>query len=212
MNRYWAVAGGVAGFFLAGYLLAEAFGVPWLATPPELTAGAGAGAALLAVGLLVADSLLPVPSSLVMIALGGLYGAVLGGLLALVGRVGMAMVGFAVGRRGGPLLARLVPEPSRTRADGLLQRWGAVAIVATRPVPLVAETVAVMAGASAMTWRRAALAALVGSLPEAAIYGWAGATARGAAVGGVVWVALVVLVAGAWAVGRLAERRTAPRP
>lgn len=208
MSRYWAVAAGLLAFFLAGFLLAEALGLPWLTTPPQLDAG-GPAAPALAVGLLVADAVAPVPGSLVMIALGGLYGLWLGAALALAGRLGMTLVGFAIGRRGGPLLARTVPAPAQARAAELVRRWGAAAIIVTRPVPLVAETVVVMAGASGMSWRRAMAAAVLGSLPEALLYAWAGAGARGLADGAVLWVALLVLAVGVWAIGNLVDRRLA---
>ncbi len=80
------------------------------------------------VGLLIADVLLPVPSSIVMIAHGALFGVVYGTLLSLIGGTGATLVGFALGRRGGPLLARVVSREERTRADCLLRRWGALAI------------------------------------------------------------------------------------
>ncbi len=94
------------------------------------------------------DVALSVPSSLVMVAHGAHLGVVIGTVLSVVGSTGAALVGFALGRRGGPLLARLVPPEERTRADRLLARWGTLAIIITRPVPLLAQTTAVMAGTS----------------------------------------------------------------
>jgi len=49
----------------------------------------------------------------------------------------------------------------------LLARRGTLAIIVTRPVLLLSETTALMAGASPLGWRRVALAALAGSLPGA---------------------------------------------
>ena len=54
--------------------------------------------------------------------------------------------------KGGPLLSRLVPPEERARANDLLDRWGEMAVVATRPVPILAETVAILAGASPKSW------------------------------------------------------------
>ena len=86
---------------------------------------------------------LPVPFSLVMVAHGALFGVAVGTtLLSVVGSTVAALVGFALGRRGGPLLTRLVPPEERVRADRLLTRWGTLAIIVTRPVPLLAETTA----------------------------------------------------------------------
>jgi membrane protein DedA with SNARE-associated domain len=98
-----------------------------------------------------------------------------------------------------------VPPEERARADHILRRWGGLAIVVTRPVPLLAETVAIMAGTSPLGWRRAALAALLGSLPPALLYALSGATAA-ALTSGILVLGLVLLVAGIfWLVGYLAE-------
>jgi uncharacterized membrane protein YdjX (TVP38/TMEM64 family) len=146
-----------------------------------------------------------VPSSTLMIAHGALFGVVGGTLLSLAGSMGAAVVGFALGRRGGALLARFVPYEERARADRMLARWGALAIVITRPVPLLAETVTIMAGASPLGWGWATLAALVGSLPPALLYALTGAAATGIANGALMF-GLVLVVAGVfWLVGHLAR-------
>src|SRR5215208_2778221 len=131
-----------------------------------------------------------------MIAHGAVFGVVLGTLLSLLGSLGAMLVGFAMGRRGGAVLTRCVSPRERATADRLLERYGALAIVVTRPVPLLAETVAVLAGASPLGWKRAMLAALIGSLPAAAIYALAGAVGVGS--GALVFAAVVVLAGGTW--------------
>jgi uncharacterized membrane protein YdjX (TVP38/TMEM64 family) len=204
MTRYWTIAGGIVAIFLTGYLLAEGFNID-IMTNPSL--GQGIGGAVLGVSLLVADAVLPVASSLVMIALGALYGAGVGTLLALVGRVGMEVVGFWIGRHGGPILVRFVSPRARSRADRLLERWGALAIVFSRPVPLLSETIAILAGASPMGWTRLLLAATIGSLPEAAIYAIAGSTAATFQSAAVIWSALLFLAGIFWLVGIWLDKR-----
>ena len=194
MRRYWAISGLILLLLLALFLLVEALGVPLLTNPAPWLASGGLAAALVGVGLLVVDVVLPVPSNLVMIAHGALFGVALGTLLSLVGSMGAALVGFAIGRRGGPLLARLMSPAERAYADELLARWGALAIVVTRPVPLVAELVTILAGASPLGWGRAALASLAGSLPAAVLYALAGAWATGFEQGALVF-GLVLLIA-----------------
>jgi uncharacterized membrane protein YdjX (TVP38/TMEM64 family) len=194
MKRYWILAGGLFFTFLLLFLLVEALGVPLLADPSPWLRHGGWVAALVGVGLLVADVFLPIPSSLVMIAHGALFGVGVGFLLSLTGSVGAALVGFAVGRRGGALLERLVPREERARADLLLLRWGALAVLVTRPVPLMAETVAILAGASPLGWGRLTLAAVAGSLPGALLYAVAGAMAVDFQ-SGVLVLGLVLLVA-----------------
>ena len=205
MKRYWAIVGAMFAFLLGLFLLVEVTDVPLLMDPSPWLNSRSILVALLGTGLLVVDVVLPVPSSLVMVAHGALFGVVGGTLLSVGGSMGAALVGFSLGRRGGTLLARLVPPEERARADHILSRWGVLAIVVTRPVPLLAETVAIMAGTSPLGWRQVALATLVGSLPPALLYALSGATAA-ALTSGVLVFALVLLVAGIfWLAGYLAE-------
>lgn len=213
MKRYLLIVSGVLAFFLCLFLLVGALGVPLLVDPTPWLNHGGALAASLGVGLLIADVVLPVPSSLVMVAHGALFGVLGGTLLSLAGSTGAAMFGFWVGRRGGRLLERLVTAEERARADLLLDRWGTLAVIVTRPVPLLAETVAIMAGASPMGWGRTALAALAGSLPPALLYALTGAVVSNFQSTSLMF-AFVLLVTGIfWTVGRRVvpdEKRARP--
>jgi uncharacterized membrane protein YdjX (TVP38/TMEM64 family) len=210
MKRYWMFAATLLALFLTSYLLVEALDVSVLTDPRASLNGAGWAGAALGVSLLVADQFLPVPSSLVMISLGALYGAPAGIVLSLTGRVGMAAAGFAVGRAGGPLLERIVFDRERARADALLRRWGALAVLVSRPVPLVAETVAIAAGASPLRWTRVLAAAALGSLPEAVAYSLAGSIAPSFENAGLIWGSFFVIAASFWLLGRWIDRRTKP--
>lgn len=175
MKRYIFIMALMIAFFLVLFFIVEALGVPLLTDPTPWMKQGGVLAAALGVGLLIADVLLPVPSSLVMVAHGALFGVALGTLLSLLGSAGAALFGFAIGRRGGKLLELVVTREERTRADSLLARWGALAIIVTRPVPVLAETVAIMAGASSLSWSNVLLASLAGSVPPALLYALTGA-------------------------------------
>lgn len=202
MRRYLLTMGGMLAFFLCLFLLVEALGVPLLVDPSPWLNRGGAAAAALGVGLLVADVLLPVPSSLVMVAHGALFGVVGGTLLSLLGSTGAAMFGFWLGRRGGRFLERLVPPEERARADLLLERWGTLAVVLTRPIPLLAETVSIMAGASKLGWGRTALAALAGSLPPALLYALTGAAVANFQSATLMFLFVLLVTGVFWAVGR----------
>lgn len=212
MKRYVAAASGLVVLLLTLFVIVEVAQLPVLTDPrPALGAG-GVGAALVGVGLLVADVVLPVPSSLVMLSHGALFGAVGGAALSLSGAVGAAIVGFAIGRGGGPLLHRVVSANERRRADALLERWGLLALIVTRPVPVLAETVAIMAGTSRMRMTTVAFGAAVGAVPAAVLYGIAGAVAapvaNGVLVFGVVLaIGLVVAIVGTAVPHRRRARR-----
>ncbi len=207
MRRYAILAGLLLASFLFLFLLIEALEIPLLTDPVWGMERAGVLAALIGTALLVVDVALPVPSSLVMIAHGAFFGVMIGTLLSMIGSVGAVLVGFAIGRRGGVLLARLVPPEERARADRLLERWGALAILITRPVPLLAETITILAGASPLGWMRALLAALAGSFPAALLYAITGATTVSFANGALMFGALLLMAAVFWGAGRWAESR-----
>jgi 3-dehydroquinate synthase len=209
MRRYWAVASAVFLLFLVSFAAVENL-APELFAEPRALMDAGGLAGLVGVALLVADVVLPVPSSVVMLAHGALFGLVVGALLSVVGNLGAALVGFAIGRRGGPAMSRFVSPQERARADRMLAEWGAMAIIVTRPLPMVAETTTILAGASPMSWRRLIGAVLAGSVPLALLYGWAGAAAT--TFDSVVPVfGLAIAMAGVfWTAGRLG--RASPRP
>ena len=175
MKRYLLIAATLIVFFTILFVIVEALHVPLLSDPTPWMKHGGVVAACVGVGLLIADVLLPVPSSLVMVAHGALFGVFWGTTLSLLGSLGAAIFGFAIGRRGGRLMERVVTPAERERAGDILARWGTLAVIVTRPVPLLAETVAIMAGATTMTWRSLVLASFAGSLPPALLYALTGA-------------------------------------
>ncbi len=188
--------------FLALFGVVEGLGVPILTDPSVVLGRASLAAAAAGVALLWADVLLPVPSSVIMVANGALFGFATGAALSLAGSLGAAVLGFALGRRGSRLLTRVVSPAEKARADALLSRYGALAVLVTRAVPLLAETTVIMAGTSPMSWRRMLAAAFAGSLPPCLLYALAGAQ-RGGAASTVVMFAIVMAVAGVfWWVGR----------
>jgi uncharacterized membrane protein YdjX (TVP38/TMEM64 family) len=206
MKRYLLIVVAMMAFFLITFLVVQALGIPLLGDPTPWMQHGGVIAAILGVGLLIADVLLPVPSSLVMVAHGALFGVVGGTLLSLVGSMGAALFGFAIGRRGGKLLERLVKPAEREWADRMLARWGGLAVVVSRPIPIVAETVAIIAGTSPLGWGRMTMAALAGSLPPALLYALTGATVANFQSTSLMF-GVVLLVTGAfWLIGRWFER------
>jgi uncharacterized membrane protein YdjX (TVP38/TMEM64 family) len=207
MRRYWVFVGAVFASFLSLWLLADALGMARLTDPAATMEGRGPWPALVGVGLMVVDVVLPVPSSLIMVANGALYGVVAGALLSLVGKSCAALVAFALGRSGRGLVDRLIGERERARGERLLARWGLLAILVSRPLPILAETVVLLAGTAGLRMAPVVLTALVGSVPEAVAFGFAGAAAASFGNQVLIWLALLVLAALTWLVLRRVERR-----
>jgi uncharacterized membrane protein YdjX (TVP38/TMEM64 family) len=177
VRGYGLVVAVLVGGALLLFGLAEWAALPLLTDPLPAMRAAGVAAALVGLGLLTVDVLLPVPSSVVMVAHGALFGVLPGAALSLLGGVSATVVGFAVGRRGRGVVERVTTPAQRAAADRLLTRWGPWAVVSTRAVPVLAETVAVLAGTSPMRWPVLLCAGAAGTAVPALLYAAAGAGA-----------------------------------
>jgi uncharacterized membrane protein YdjX (TVP38/TMEM64 family) len=206
MRRYAAIAAIVGLVLLACFAAVEALDVGLLTDPRDTLAGGGVGVALIAVGLLVADVVLPVPSSIVMVSLGAAYGLVLGAALATVGSVLAAVLAFAIGRRSDKLVDRVVSHRDRSAFAQWFERRGDLAIIVSRPLPIVAETVAGLAGTTAMPARRFVPVVILGTLPASIAYSSVGAAVAEFDSGTVTAVAVVVVAAVFWSIGEGTRR------
>jgi uncharacterized membrane protein YdjX (TVP38/TMEM64 family) len=202
LRRYWLVTSVLLLLFLLVFAVFEWRGVPLLQDPSKWLAGGGGWAAALSVGLLVADVFLPIPSSVIMIGNGALFGVAAGTALSLVGSLGASALGFFIGRRSARLIERLVSPGEKAHADALLARWGALAIVVTRPIPLLAETTAILAGGSPLGWPRLLAASVAGALPPCLLYALTGAHSRSFGSGALVFAAVLLVAGGFYFLGR----------
>lgn len=202
MKRYLLTAAALIVCFTILFLIVEALHVPLLSDPTPWMKHGGVVAAVIGVGLLIADVVLPVPSSLVMVAHGALFGVWWGTTLSLLGSAGAAVCAFAIGRRGGRFMERVVTPAERARASSVLARWGTLAIIVTRPVPLLAETVAIMAGTTSMTWRSLIVASFAGSLPPALLYALTGAAVANLQSTALMFGLVLLIASLFWLIGR----------
>jgi 3-dehydroquinate synthase len=158
--------------------------------------------ALVEIGVLAADILLPVPSSLVATLGGATIGILPGTVCAWLGMTIGAAVGWALGRVGGRAVAAIDPA-DRLRLDRERHRLGPFVVVLSRPLPLVAEAVALLAGGTRMPAGEFLRAAASGNLAVAFAWSLAGgAGVRGDAFPAVLVAALVIPVAAAWLIAR----------
>jgi len=161
-----------------------------------------AGASPLSWGLAALAALAGNLPAALLYALTGAYANEVASASLMFGLVLLLTGVFWLGRKGGTLLGRMVRPEERARADRLLKRWGAMAIVLTRPIPMVAETVAILAGASPLRWGLVALAALAGNLPAALLYALTGAYANDFASASLMFGLVILLTGVFWLIGR----------
>jgi membrane protein DedA with SNARE-associated domain len=100
-------------------------------------------------GLLAVDVLLPIPSSLVMVAAAIVLPAVAAFFSCFAGLMLGSGLGYGMGRwLGEPLLKRMAGEERRSSLSAWFARHGVAVIAICRPVPMLAELSIVMAGSA----------------------------------------------------------------
>ncbi len=194
MKRAIILAVFVAGVIVASKLLMEdALGLSLESTAAAWLADAGTGSAILIVALLALDVFFPIPSSLVMVLSGAAFGVAAGAALALTGSIAGGWLGFELVRRyGRRVSAKLVGDDEVEHFHRFFERHGVAAVIVTRPLPIVMETISIVAGLSGMTRRAFLGASLLGTGPIVLVYAYAGAFSREA---GSVLPAAVILAA-----------------
>lgn len=97
-------------------------------------------------GLLAADVLLPVPSSVVSAAAGVLLGFWRGAAAVWAGMTAACLIGYAFGAWASAAARRFVGQAGMTRAEQMSARYGDYALMLCRPVPVLAEASVIVAG------------------------------------------------------------------
>lgn len=207
MTRFWIFTAALLIAMLLLFFVVQALQLPFLAEDRSILLSQKKWVAGLAgIGLLIVDVVAPVPSSIVMLANGMLFGPVLGTLMSVAGGMGAALVGYWIGIRGERAGKRWLGDESLARANSFFLKHGMMAVIVSRPIPILAEAVSILAGISRMPARRFSPAVLIGLLPTGSIYAVAGAYALDLNSGMYVFLAVVVLGGVVWVVGKLVMR------
>ena len=137
----------------------------------------GVVAAVAIISLLASDIFLPIPATIVMVLSGALFGTFEGALISLIGSLLGNWIGFELMHRfGATMCKRFVSEAQFRRMEPLLKRFGSIAIVVSRPVPIMMETLSFLAGLARMPRAVFLAASLAGTVPVCLLYGYAGAS------------------------------------
>lgn len=116
--------------------------------------------------LLVADILLPIPSTVVMSALGWLYGWWWGGWIASAGSMLSGITAYGLCRwLGRPAARWIAGEDGIHRGEEIFAKGGGWLVALSRWTPVLPEAVACLAGIVKMSWRVFVVALACGSLP-----------------------------------------------
>ena len=94
--------------------------------------------------VLSSDILLPVPSSILMFVNGAVLGVLGGALLSLISALTSSLIGYFIGSRLTKFTNRFFQSKETESAKKLLQQYGWTAILITRGLPILAETIAII--------------------------------------------------------------------
>lgn len=208
-RRWPALVIGIALAVIASKVLVEdMLGLTWMGLVQRFVTTPSVSAAALVVGLLAVDLLVPVPSSLLMILSGAVFGVLPGGLLSLAGSLAGNLLGFEAARRyGRDATRRFIGDAQLARMQGVFASHGAVAILVSRPLPVLMETLSVAAGLSGMRRGPFLAASLAGTLPVVFVYAWAGSRSLGEGTLVPAIVMLIAVAAGGWVISWPVLRR-----
>ena len=180
MRRIGSIAAGLVVLFLGSGVVCYALGVfteeqvrGWLEGLPQVWM------AVAIFGLLAADLALPVPSS-VLLAFGGwALGWHIGSLVGAAGMLAGNLAGYWLCRLAGRrAFEKLVGPGEAERFGKWLVRWGPAAVIVSRLVPAMAETLSCLAGLGRMHAARFTAALILGTVPVALFFSVLGAAAR----------------------------------
>lgn len=204
--RFFTLVGSVCLFLLLLFVAGSAAGIPYLEGTEWMAEYSVPVAAAIGNLLLMLDVLLPIPSSLLMVANGALLGAFWGSIASLVSSTLAGLLAFWIGRKGSGVVHRFVRADELARADRFFRRWGGAAVVLSRPIPIIAEAVGALAGMTALSWKRFSVALVMGNLPIAILYALAGASVNQIRNGSIIFLTLV----GSASLWLLLSRRGSP--
>lgn len=199
IHKFWLIVFTVCCVaVLALYGIAQYLRPEWLMNPDSWLDRASPFTAVLGTSLLALDVFLPTPSSVIMTSNGFFFGFELGGLLNFIGLVAGGIIAFLLGRIFYKYLQRFVSLKDQEEARKTVRRYGMAALILSRPIPIMAEAVAVTAAASGMKPWRFALGIALGSLPLSFLYAFAGANMRGFTAGAISFLVVVILSGFFW--------------
>src|SRR5687767_14430034 len=113
--------------------------------------GFGDWAWLVGIGLIVADLVLPVPSTAVIAGLGMIYGPLVGGLVGGAGSTLAGLVAYGGCRLLGERFVNFLVGPQAVaRLAGFFEKHGTWAIALSRWMPLLPEALCCLAGMTRM--------------------------------------------------------------
>ena len=150
---------------------------------------------LVAIGLMLSDLFLPIPASAIMSAIGSKYGLInaffinTGGLL-MAGLTAYFLAKFFSNKR-----ARFIcSEQELDEYSHFFNKWGGLAIIASRALPILPEVTSLMAGFTKMNFKKYFSSLLLGSAAVSLLYSWIGSSSENEPLWGIAIAVAIPLI------------------
>lgn len=130
------------------------------------------------IGLLIIDLFLPILGTVVMSALGLVYGWFIGGLLSALGSIAAGLLAYGLAHKlGRKAVLWLTGESGLAEGERLFHgETGGWLVAFSRWMPVLPEVVACLAGITKMPFKRFFAALCAGCFPMGFIFAWIGET------------------------------------
>jgi len=116
--------------------------------------------------------LVPLPSEIVLLATGMIWGWFYGGIMGIIGSMVAGLLCFYISRRGGrPLAEKFVGEKAIEIADKFIKKHGTKAIIITRFIPVIPfDVISYTAGLVDIDVKKYTIGTFIGSIFRAFFY------------------------------------------
>jgi uncharacterized membrane protein YdjX (TVP38/TMEM64 family) len=144
--------------------------VEWFVNPIILLGVLGI---FLFIGVMAIQGLLvPIPSEIVLLSTGMIWGIWIGGIMGIIGSMAAGILCFYISRKGGrPLAEKFIGENVIEVFDKFIEKHGMVSILILRSAPVLAfDPVSYISGIVDLDFKKYAIGTLIGSIPRAFFY------------------------------------------
>ncbi|MFW9903099.1 MAG: TVP38/TMEM64 family protein [Candidatus Thorarchaeota archaeon] len=122
--------------------------------------------------------LVPIPSELVLLTSGLLWGLVLGSILGIIGSMIAGVLTYYIAVLGGrPMMERFLGQENLDVLDYYIGKYGAAVILIARAFPFIAfDPISYASGFLKIRFRTYFIATLIGSIIRCVFYAWLGSS------------------------------------
>ena len=160
-------------YFVDGTILYR-FVVDWFVNPIYYLGFVGI--LIFIIVMAIQGLLVPIPSEIILLATGIIWGIFGGGVMGIIGSMAAALLCFYISKKGGrPLVKKFVGDKAIDLADNFIHKYGMGAIIVARFLPFIAfDPISYASGLVDMDVKKYSIGTFIGSIPRAFFYSWLG--------------------------------------